>query len=102
MAPARSSVDKGKGVHHDVLIVRHIQIYIGVYSMWLVTRIGKKKRTEQCQIAILAHAVGLLVLSSIGFLASPSLSSALEKYGRPLPSMEQETNRVGQDKDDNK
>jgi hypothetical protein len=71
------------------LIVRHTQIYIGVYSMWLVTQIGKKKRTEQCQIAILARAVGLLVLSSIGFLASPSLSSALEKYGRPLPSMEQ-------------
>jgi hypothetical protein len=44
---------------------------------------------EQRQLTTLARAVGLLVLSIIGLLASPPLSLALEKYGRPLPSMEQ-------------
>ena len=44
---------------------------------------------EQRQIPILAGAFGLLALSIIGLLASPSLSLALEKYGRSLPSMEQ-------------
>ncbi len=44
---------------------------------------------EQRQLTTLARAVGLLVLSIIGLLASPPLSFALEKYGRPLPSMEQ-------------
>jgi hypothetical protein len=49
----------------------------------------EEKRLEQQQVNTLACALGLLVLSSIGLLASPSLSFALEKYGRPLPSMEQ-------------
>ena len=46
-------------------------------------------RPEQRQITTLARGVGLLALSIIGLLASPCLSLALEKYGRPLPSMEQ-------------
>ena len=71
------------------LIVRHTQFYLAVYSMWLVARIGRKRRLEQRQITTLPLAVGFLALSSIGLLASPSLSFALEKYGRPLPSMEQ-------------
>jgi len=71
------------------LIVRHTQFYLVVYSIWLVTRTGREKSLEQRQITTLARAVGLLVLSIIGLLASPSLSLALEKYGRPLPSMEQ-------------
>ena len=70
-------------------IVRHTQFYLVVYSIWLVSRTGREKRLEQRQITTLARAVGLLVLSIIGILASPSLSLALEKYGRPLPSMEQ-------------
>ena len=71
------------------LIGRHTQFYLIVYSILLVTRSGRVKRLEQRQITTLARAVGLLVLSIIGILASPSLSLALEKYGRPLPSMEQ-------------
>jgi hypothetical protein len=71
------------------LIVRHTQCYLVVYSIWLVTRTGREKRLEQRQITTLACALGLLTLSIIGLLASPSLSLALEKYGRPLPSMEQ-------------
>jgi len=71
------------------LIVRHTQFYLIVHSILLVTRSGNVKRLEQRQITTLARAVGLLVLSIIGLLAAPSLSLALEKYGRPLPSMEQ-------------
>jgi hypothetical protein len=71
------------------LIVRHTQFYLVVDSMWFLIRTGREKRLEQRQITTLARAVGLLVLSVIGLLASPSLSLALEKYGRPLPSMEQ-------------
>ena len=44
---------------------------------------------EQRQVITLVRAVSFLVLSIIGLLASPPLSLALEKYGRPLPSMEQ-------------
>jgi len=72
-----------------LLIIRLTQFYLVVYSMWPATRIGRETRLEQPQITTLARAVGLLMLSSIGLLASPSLSLALEKYGRPLPSMEQ-------------
>ena len=64
-------------------IVRHTQFYLVVYSIWLVSRTGREKRLEQRQITTLARAVGLLVLSIIGILASPSLSLALEKYGFP-------------------
>ncbi|HEV8325972.1 MAG TPA: hypothetical protein VGQ08_00705 [Nitrospiraceae bacterium] len=71
------------------LIVRHSQFYLVDYSIWFLTRTGREKRLEQRQITSLARAVCLLVLSIIGLLASPSLSHALEKYGRPLPSMEQ-------------
>ena len=52
-------------------------------------RTGREKRLEQRQITTLACAVGLLVLSTVGLLAVPPLSLALEKYGRPLPSMDQ-------------
>ena len=89
MAPVRSS---GTGEKDDImtlLIIRLTQFCLVVYSMWLVARIGRKRRLEQRQITTLTRAVGLLILSSIGLLASPSLSLALEKYGRPLPSMEQ-------------
>jgi hypothetical protein len=71
------------------LIVRHTQRHLVVYSIWFISRKGREKGLEQRQITTLARAVGLLVLSIIGTLASPSLSLALEKYGRPLPSMEQ-------------
>ncbi len=71
------------------LIVRHTQFHLVVYSISLVTRTGTGKTLERRQITTLARAVGLLVLSIIGLLAAPSLSLALEKYGRPLPSMEQ-------------
>jgi hypothetical protein len=70
-------------------IVRHTQFYLVVYSIWLVSRTGREKRLEQRRITTIARAVGLLVLSIIGILASPSSPLALEKYGRPLPSMEQ-------------
>ena len=43
---------------------------------------------EQRRIASLSCTLGLLALSFMGLLASPSLSLALEKYGRTLPSME--------------
>ena len=71
------------------LIVRLTQRYLVVRTIFIVTRTGKEKRSEQRQNSTLARAVGLLVLSIVGILASPSLSLALEKYGRPLPSMEQ-------------
>ncbi|MBU6433272.1 MAG: hypothetical protein KJS98_08145, partial [Nitrospirae bacterium] len=71
------------------LIVRHTQGYLVAYSIFLVTRTGTEKTLERRQITTLACTLGLLALSTIGLLASPSLSLALEKYGRPLPSMEQ-------------
>jgi hypothetical protein len=71
------------------LIVRHTQFYLVVYSILLVTRTEREKRLEQRQFTTRACAVSLLVLSIIGILTSPSLSLALEKYGRPLPLMEQ-------------
>jgi hypothetical protein len=71
------------------LIVRHTQFYLVVYSIFLVTRTGAEKPLERRQITTLARALGLLALSIIGLLGSPSLSLALEKYGRPLPSMAQ-------------
>lgn len=71
------------------LIIRQTQVYLVVHSIFPVTRTGTEQPLERRQITTLARAVGLLVLSIMGFLASPSLSLALEKYGRPLPSMEQ-------------
>ena len=71
------------------LIVRRTQFCLVVYSMVLDTRTVREKRLEQRKITTLTCAVGLLVLSIIGHLASPSFSLALEKYGRPLPSMDQ-------------
>ncbi|MEI8014601.1 MAG: hypothetical protein WCH20_07140 [Nitrospira sp.] len=71
------------------LIVGHTQLYLVVSSHWLVTRAGIEKCLGQRQSTTLARAAGFLVLIFIGLLVSPSLSLALEKYGRPLPSMEQ-------------
>jgi hypothetical protein len=71
------------------LIVCHTQFYLVVYSIFLVTRTGTEKALERRQITTLARTLGLLALSIIGFLASPSLSFALEKYGRPLPSLDE-------------
>jgi hypothetical protein len=79
------------------LIVRYTQLYLVVHSIFLVTRTGTEKPLERRQIITLARAVGLLVLSIIGLLASPSLSFALEKYGRPLPSMEQPDNAAARE-----
>ena len=70
-------------------IVRLTQMYLVVRIIFVATRTGNEKRLEQRQNTTLALVVGLLALSSTGLLASPSLSFALEKYGRPLPSMEQ-------------
>ena len=70
-------------------VVRHAECYLVVYSIRLVTRTGREKRLDQRQMTTLACALGLLAFSIIGLLASPSLSLALEKYGRPLPSMDQ-------------
>lgn len=72
-----------------LLILRHTQFYLVVYSIFLVTRTGTESPLARRQINTLARAVGIVVLSIVGLLASPSLSLALEKYGRPLPSMEQ-------------
>ena len=71
------------------LILRRTQFYLVVYSIFLVIRTGTESLLARRQITTLACVVGFLVLSSIGLLALPSLSLALEKYGRPLPSMEQ-------------
>jgi hypothetical protein len=71
------------------LFIRHTQFYLGACPIRFLIRTGRGKRLEQRQITTLARTVGLLVLSIVGLLASPSLSLALEKYGRPLPSMEQ-------------
>ena len=79
------------------LIVRLTQMYLVVCTIFIATRTGNEKRLEQRQIATFARAVGLLVLSIIGLLASPSLSLALEKYGRPLPSMEQPDNAAARE-----
>jgi hypothetical protein len=89
MAPARSSRTGGKEYIITFLIVRHTQFYLVVSLLWLVTRARIEKCLGQRQSTTLARAVGLLGLSIIGLLVSPSLSFALEKYGRPLPSMEQ-------------
>jgi len=89
MAPAQSSGTGGKEYIITFLIVRRTQYYLVASSLWLVTRTGIEKCLGQRQSTTFARAVGLLVLSIIGPLASPSLSLALEKYGRPLPSMEQ-------------
>ncbi len=71
------------------LIVRHTQLYLVVYSILLVTRTGTEKTLKRRQLTTLACALALLALSVIGFLASPSSSFALEKYGRPLPSLDE-------------
>jgi hypothetical protein len=71
------------------LIVRLTQMYLVVRTIFVATRTGNEKRLEHRQNTTLSLVVGLLALSSTGLLASPSLSFALEKYGRPLPSMEQ-------------
>ena len=71
------------------LIVRQTQFCIIIPSVFLVTRTGTVRTLERRPITTLACALGLLALSIIGLLASPSLSLALEKYGRPLPSMDQ-------------
>jgi hypothetical protein len=55
----------------------------------LVTRTGTQQSVDSVQITSLRRALGYLALSVIGLLAWPSISHALEKYGRPLPSMEQ-------------
>src|SRR4029078_2640783 len=52
-------------------------------------RTGKENAVERRPATALACALGLLVLSIMGLLASPSLSFALEKYGRALASLEQ-------------
>jgi hypothetical protein len=49
----------------------------------------RTERTLKWPVTIFARLVGLLILNIIGLVASPSLSFALEKYGRPLPSMDQ-------------
>jgi hypothetical protein len=72
-----------------LLILRRTQFYLVAYSILLVTRTGTESPLARRQINTLARAVGIVVLSIVGLLASPSLSFALEKYGRPLPSMEQ-------------
>jgi hypothetical protein len=55
----------------------------------LVTRTGTRQRVDCVQITSPRCALGYIALSVIGLLAWPSVSHALEKYGRPLPSMEQ-------------
>ena len=72
-----------------LLIVSYIGSCLVVGRIRLVTRTGTQQSVDCAQITSLRHALGCLALSVIGLLASPSLSLALEKYGRPLPSMEQ-------------
>jgi hypothetical protein len=72
------------------LIVRHTHCYLVAYPIQFVTRTGGEKRLKQGQIITLIRVVGFLILSVMGLWAIPCLSLALEKYGRPLPSMEQQ------------
>jgi len=97
MAPARSSGTGRKEYIITFLIVRHTQFYLIVSSLWLVTQAGLEKCLGPRRSTILARALGLLVLSIVGLLASPSLSLALEKYGRPLPSMEQPDDKAARE-----
>jgi hypothetical protein len=69
--------------------VRHVQVWACRVCSFACYRTGREKRLEQRQITTLACAVGFLVLSTIGLLASPTLSLALEKYGRTFSSMDQ-------------
>ena len=89
MAPAQSSGTGREEYIMTFLIVRHTQFYLVVYSIWFVARKEREKSLEGRPITTRAYALGILALSIIGLLASPSPSLALEKYGRPLPSMEQ-------------
>ena len=79
------------------LILRHTQFYPIVYSIFLVSRTRAESPLGRRQIKTFACAFGFLVLSIIGLLASPSLSFALEKYGRPLPSMEQSDDKAARE-----
>jgi hypothetical protein len=87
MASARSSRTGRKESIITFLVVRYTECCLIVHSIFLVARTGKENAVERRPAAVLACT--LLALSIIELLASPSLSFALEKYGRPLPSMEQ-------------
>ena len=89
MASARSSRTGRKESIITFLIVRYTECCLIVHSIFLVARTGKENAVERRLATALACTLGLLAFSIIGLLVSPSLSFALEKYGRPLPSMEQ-------------
>jgi hypothetical protein len=72
-----------------LFIVPLTEFCLFVHSVFLAVRTGTEKTLERRPIIAHAGALGFLAFSIIGLLASPSLSLALEKYGRPLPSMEQ-------------
>ena len=55
----------------------------------LATRAETRQNLDYVQMPRLRRALGCLALSVISLLAWPSLSHAIEKYGRPLPSMDQ-------------
>lgn len=72
-----------------LLIASHVGSCLVVAWIRLVTRTGTRQNLDYVQMTSLRRALGCLALSAIGLLAWPSLSHALEKYGRPLPSMDQ-------------
>jgi hypothetical protein len=72
-----------------LLVISYTGSCLVVGWIRLVTRTGTRQSVDCVQITSPRRALGYLALSVIGLLAWPSLSHALEKYGRTLPSMEQ-------------
>jgi len=72
-----------------LFIISCTRSYLVLVWIRLVTRTGTRQSLDCVHITSLRRALGCLALSVIGLLAWPSLSHALEKYGRPLPSMDQ-------------
>ena len=89
MAPAQSSRTGRKEYVMTFPNVRHTPPFLVLYTMWFVARKEREKCLERRPITKFAYTFGILALNIIVLLASSSPSLALEKYGRPLPSMEQ-------------
>jgi hypothetical protein len=89
MASARSLRTGRKEFIITFLVVWCTQFCFIVYSEFFVARARRENTLQWRPATALACALGLLAFGIMGLLASPSSSLALEKYGRPLPSMEQ-------------
>src|SRR5262245_58022114 len=95
MASARSLETGRKESITMFLVAPCKEFSLVVHPVGLVVRKGKESTVERHPATAFTSTLGLLVL--IGFLATPSLSLALEKYGRPLPSMEQPGNAAARE-----